>query len=41
MARIEGHGDPRNLGPWSQFFAAGMGGVIAQSVSHLEIQELC
>ncbi|MCJ1476792.1 hypothetical protein MMC13_005461 [Lambiella insularis] len=30
MARLEGHDDPRALNPWSQFFAAGMGGMFSQ-----------
>ena len=30
MAKLEGHGDPRGLKPWSQFIAAGMGGMISQ-----------
>ena len=30
FARLEGHDDPKNLAPWSQFFAAGMGGMISQ-----------
>lgn len=30
FARVEGHGDPKGLNPWSQFFAAGMGGMISQ-----------
>ncbi|KAL2044376.1 hypothetical protein N7G274_003081 [Stereocaulon virgatum] len=30
LARLEGHDDPRALRPWSQFFAAGMGGMISQ-----------
>jgi hypothetical protein len=32
VAQLEGHGDPKSIGPWSQFFAAGMGGVISQCV---------
>ena len=31
LARLEGHDDPKALHPWSQFFAAGMGGIISQS----------
>ncbi|MCJ1271411.1 hypothetical protein MMC22_011311 [Lobaria immixta] len=30
LAKLEGHGDPKNLKPWTQFFAAGMGGIISQ-----------
>lgn len=30
LAKLEGHNDPKNLKPWSQFFAAGMGGIISQ-----------
>ncbi len=30
LAKLEGHGDPKNLKPGSQFFAAGMGGIISQ-----------
>ena len=30
FARLEGHDDPKNLSPWSQFLAAGMGGMISQ-----------
>ncbi|KAG8527530.1 uncharacterized protein KY384_007682 [Bacidia gigantensis] len=30
FARLEGHDDPKNLAPWSQFFAAGMAGMISQ-----------
>lgn len=30
FAKFEGHDDPKNLAPWSQFFAAGMGGMISQ-----------
>ncbi|KAI9875273.1 MAG: hypothetical protein M1830_008687, partial [Pleopsidium flavum] len=30
FAHLEGHGDPRELNPWSQFFSAGMGGMISQ-----------
>ena len=32
FAKLEGHDDPKNLAPWSQFFAAGMGGIISQYV---------
>ena len=32
MARLEGHDDSKALNPWSQFFAAGMGGMISQWV---------
>ena len=35
FARLEGHDDAKNLNPWSQFFAAGLGGIISQSVSSL------
>lgn len=31
MAKLEGHEDPKALKPWSQFIAAGMGGIISQS----------
>ena len=30
LARLEGHDDPKALKPWSQFFAAGMGGMFSQ-----------
>ncbi|KAL9599489.1 MAG: hypothetical protein Q9219_003828 [cf. Caloplaca sp. 3 TL-2023] len=30
LARLEGHDDPRALHPWTQFFAAGLGGMISQ-----------
>jgi len=30
FAHLEGHGDPKQLNAWSQFFAAGMGGIISQ-----------
>ncbi|KAL6719324.1 hypothetical protein ACLMJK_003563 [Lecanora helva] len=30
LARLEGHSDPKALHPWTQFFAAGMGGIISQ-----------
>ncbi|MCJ1396133.1 hypothetical protein MMC18_009022 [Xylographa bjoerkii] len=30
LAKLEGHDDPRALRPWTQFFAAGMGGMISQ-----------
>ena len=33
LANLEGHGDPTALHPWSQFLAAGMGGIISQSVT--------
>ena len=32
MARLEGHDDPKALRGMSQFFAAGLGGMISQSV---------
>lgn len=40
LARLEGHDDPKALHPWSQFFAAGMGGIISQSANRLEIAQL-
>ncbi|KAF6229082.1 hypothetical protein HO133_007196 [Letharia lupina] len=30
LARLEGHDDPKALKPWTQFFAAGLGGLISQ-----------
>ena len=30
LARLEGHNDKQALHPWSQFLAAGMGGIISQ-----------
>ncbi|SLM40251.1 mitochondrial carrier [Lasallia pustulata] len=30
LARLEGHSDPKALNPWSQFLAAGLGGIISQ-----------
>ena len=30
LARLEGHNDPKALQPWTQFFAAGIGGMISQ-----------
>ncbi|KAI4142382.1 MAG: hypothetical protein L6R39_004956 [Caloplaca ligustica] len=30
LARLEGHGNPKALHPWSQFLAAGLGGICAQ-----------
>ena len=33
LARVEGHDDPQALKPWTQFFAAGMGGIISQLIS--------
>ena len=30
LAKLEGHSDPKALRPWSQFFAAGLGGIISQ-----------
>lgn len=30
IANLEGHGDPKSLSAWSQFFSAGIGGVISQ-----------
>lgn len=32
LARVEGHDDPKALKPWTQFFAAGMGGMISQLI---------
>lgn len=32
LARLEGHDDPKALHPWTQFLAAGLGGIISQSV---------
>ena len=37
MARFEGHDDSKALHPWSQFFAAGMGGMISQCASILRL----
>ncbi|KAK3174319.1 hypothetical protein OEA41_001563 [Lepraria neglecta] len=34
LARFEGHEDPKALHPWSQFFAAGMGGMISHRVQN-------
>ena len=31
LARLEGHDDPKALHPWTQFLAAGLGGIISQS----------
>ena len=33
LARLEGHDDPKALKPWTQFVAAGMGGIISQLIS--------
>lgn len=33
LARLEGHNDPKALHPWTQFLAAGMGGMFSQSVN--------
>ena len=33
LARLEGHDDPKALKPWAQFVAAGMGGIISQSIT--------
>ena len=33
LARLEGHDDPKALKPWTQFFAAGMGGIISQLIN--------
>ena len=33
LARVEGHDDPKALKPWTQFFAAGMGGIISQLIT--------
>ncbi|KAL8732494.1 MAG: hypothetical protein Q9166_002708 [cf. Caloplaca sp. 2 TL-2023] len=30
LARLEGHDDPKGLHPWTQFLAAGLGGIISQ-----------
>ncbi|KAL8738372.1 MAG: hypothetical protein Q9181_000843 [Wetmoreana brouardii] len=30
LARLEGHDDPKALHPWTQFLAAGLGGIISQ-----------
>ena len=32
LARLEGHNDPKNLHPASQFMAGGIGGVVSQCV---------
>ena len=40
MARLEGHDDPKALQPWSQFVAAGMGGIISQYDFHELAEEL-
>ncbi|KAI9852335.1 MAG: hypothetical protein M1838_001040 [Thelocarpon superellum] len=32
LARLEGHGDPRNIHGWSKFVAGGMGGMISHRV---------
>ncbi|KAL8965984.1 MAG: hypothetical protein Q9183_003584 [Haloplaca sp. 2 TL-2023] len=31
LARLEGHDDPKALHPWTQFLAAGLGGIISQA----------
>lgn len=33
LARLEGHDDPKALKPWTQFVAAGMGGIISQLIN--------
>ena len=40
LARLEGHDDPKALQPWSQFFAAGMGGMFSQSANRLKPSKL-
>ena len=35
LARLEGHDDPKALHPWTQFLAAGLGGMFSQSVKLL------
>ena len=30
LARLEGHGDPQNINPYSKFVAGGVGGLISQ-----------
>ncbi|KAL8655608.1 MAG: hypothetical protein Q9210_000773 [Variospora velana] len=34
LARLEGHGDPKALHPWTQFLAAGLGGMISQFAAY-------
>ncbi|KAI4089023.1 MAG: hypothetical protein LQ348_002746 [Seirophora lacunosa] len=34
LARVEGHGDPKALHPWTQFLAAGLGGMISQFAAY-------
>ncbi|KAL8940447.1 MAG: hypothetical protein Q9216_002817 [Gyalolechia sp. 2 TL-2023] len=33
LAKLEGHNDPKALKPWTQFLAAGLGGMISQLVN--------
>lgn len=30
LAHIEGHGDPMDINPYSQFIAGGLGGMVSQ-----------
>jgi solute carrier family 25 (mitochondrial phosphate transporter), member 23/24/25/41 len=30
LAKLEGHGDPRNINPYSKFLAGGFGGMASQ-----------
>lgn len=33
LANLEGHNDPKALKPWTQFLAAGFGGMFSQFVN--------
>lgn len=35
LAQLEGHDNPKALHPWTQFLAAGLGGMISQLVKLL------
>ena len=30
LAQLEGHGDPKNINPYSKFVAGGIGGMVSQ-----------
>ncbi|KAI4132936.1 MAG: hypothetical protein LQ347_002348 [Umbilicaria vellea] len=38
LCRLEGHDDPKSLNPWSQFFAAGLGGIISHRMQCETVQ---
>ncbi|KAL8676095.1 MAG: hypothetical protein Q9186_007349 [Xanthomendoza sp. 1 TL-2023] len=40
LARLEGHDDPKALHPWTQFLAAGLGGMISPSVQRSKAKVL-